>query len=154
MKTIIEVWGSSEKGKSQGIKAAALSFPFTSIVCPWGKNEKGDDLYDNYMIGYYTTDDGRNTTVGFENQGDPGSNQAAWIQHCIDKGCEVIVCACRTWGETRDYIRETAQKQGCQLIEVTTPFHYNGKKVLPNSVNLVDFFAKGLNDLVIACLSE
>ena len=46
MKTMILVWGSSKRGKSQSIKKLATTFPFTSIIRPW----TGDD-YDSYSIG-------------------------------------------------------------------------------------------------------
>lgn len=151
MKTIIAVWGSSEKGKSQGIKAAALSFPFTSYIHSWHINDNGEFAYDSYVVGHYTTESGRDTIVGMENQGDPNSNQAQWIQYCLDAECEVIVCACRTSGETRDHVKQVAKDYGYELIDVTTPFHYWGK-TLPNGVDLTQFFAEYLNNLVMKCL--
>lgn len=151
MKTIIAAWGSKERGKSQGIKAAALSFQFTSYIHPWHKNEEGEYSYDSYVIGRYTTSAGRDTTVGMENQGDPNSNQSAWIQHCLDAECEVMVCACRTSGETRNHVRDVASDYGYELIDVTTPFHYWGK-TLPNGLDLTIPFAEHLNKLIDACL--
>ena len=153
MKTIIEIWGGAKTGKSQGIKAAALSYPFVSLIHPWGKDEYGEYWYDNYIIGHYTTEDGRDVIVGLENQGDPDSCQEEWIEACIHEECEIIVCACRSRGDTRKFVRETAAKKGYQLVEITTPFHFNGEKNMPNGLKLVDFFSEYLNDLVKKCIS-
>ena len=90
MKTMILVWGASERGKSQSIKRLAQTFPFDSIIRPW----KGDD-YDSYVIGTVKDGEGKERIVGIENQGDPNSNQEEWVKACIDANCDVIVAACR-----------------------------------------------------------
>ena len=88
MKTMILVWGASERGKSQSIKRLAMMMPFSSIIRPW----RNDD-YDSYVIGTVMDKDGNEHIVGIENQGDPGSKQREWIKNCIDASSEVIVAA-------------------------------------------------------------
>lgn len=151
MKTMIVVWVSKDRGKTHGIKAAAFSFPFTSFVHRWKVEENGEYAYDSYVIGHYTTETGRDTIVGMESLGDPGSEQGEWIQKCIDAECEVIVCACRTWGNTRDYVNNAAKNNGYELIEVTTPYH-EGDIILNNGTDLSAVFANFVNELIVSCL--
>ena len=70
MKTMILVWGSSERGKSQSIKRLAMALPFSSYIRPWH-----NDDYDSYVIGTIKDKEGNDHIVGVENQGDPGSCQ-------------------------------------------------------------------------------
>lgn len=42
--------------------------------------------------------------IGISSKGDPGIDQAGILDAFIKAGCRVIVCACRTWGQTREPI--------------------------------------------------
>lgn len=146
MKTMILVWGSSKRGKSQSIKRLATTFPFTSIIRPWT-----NDDYDSYVIGTIKDRKGGDRIVGMESLGDPGSCQKLWIAECINAGCEVVVAASRCYGQTYNDAYDLASTNGYEVIEVTTYFHYSDP-VLSNGLDLRDAFAENMRDLIMKLL--
>jgi len=146
MKTMILVWGASERGKSQSIKRLAMTMPFSSLISSWH-----NDDYDSYVIGTVRDKDGNEHIVGIENQGDPYSNQKVWIEECIAADCEVIVAASRTYGQTVRDAYQLAHDNGYQVVEVTTHFYKGGPK-LPNGTDLRDVFAENMMNLVLKLL--
>lgn len=146
MKTMILVWGASERGKSQSVKSLAMKMPYTSFIKVWHSDD-----YDSYVIGTIKGNDGEEHIVGIENQGDPGSDQKKWIQACINANCEVIVCASRSYGKTVDDAYALANNHGYEVVEVTTLFH-NGGPELPNGTDLRTVFAENVQNLVLKCL--
>lgn len=147
MKVLILVWGASNRGKSQGIKQLAMSFPFKSIIQSWH-----DDDYDSYVIGTYNDEEGNERIVGIESQGDPGYSQLDWIEACVNGNCDVIVAACRTYGSTYNDAASVAHNNGYEIIEVTTPFHEGGDPVLANGLDLRESFASNIRNLILDCL--
>ena len=147
MKTMILVWGSSERGKSQSIKRLAMTMPFTSFISPWH-----NDDYDSYVIGTVKDKDGKEHIIGIESQGDPYSNQKAWIEKCVAENCEVIFAASRTYGQTVRDAYQLAHDNGYEVVEVTTHFHEGGPE-LSNGTNLRDVFAETMVNLVFKCLA-
>ena len=146
MKAMILVKGSSQRGKSQSIKRLAKTFPFASIIRPWS----GDD-YESYIIGTIKDSEDRVRIVGMESLGDPGSCQRLWIEECLNAGCEVIVAASRSYGQTVDDAYDLARANGYEVVEVSTLFHVGGPK-LHNGVDLRDAFAENMRDLIKKCL--
>lgn len=147
MKTMILVWGTSERGKSQSIKQLSIKMPFSSFISPW----QNDD-YDSYVIGTVIGIDNKEHIVGIESQGDPYSNQKDWIEKCIAADCEVIVAASRTYGQTVRDAYQLAHDNSYEVVEVTTHFHKGGPK-LPNGLDLRDVFAENMLNLVFKCLA-
>lgn len=123
-----------------------MTMPFTSIVSPWH-----NDDYDSYVIGYVKDTMGGKRLIGIENQGDPGSNQKTWIKACVKAGCEVIVAACRSYGQTKEDACRIARRNGYEVVEVTTLFRHGGP-VLPNGTDLRDAFADNIQSLIMECL--
>lgn len=146
MKTMILVWGASERGKSQSIKRLAMKLPFSSFICPWH-----NDDYDSVVIGIVKGLDGNEHVVGIESQGDPYSNQKAWIEKCITADCEVIVAASRTYGQTVRDAYKLAHDNGYVVVEVTTHFSSGGPE-LSNGIDLRDVFAENIENMVMKCL--
>lgn len=146
MKTMILVWGASERGKSQSLKRLAKKMPFLFFISPWH-----NDDYDSYVIGIVKGNDGEEHVIGVESQGDPYSNQKAWIEECIAADCEVIVAASRTYGQTVRDAYQLAHDNGYEVIEVTTHFHKGGPK-LPKGVDLRDVFAENMVSLIMRCI--
>lgn len=144
---MILVKGASERGKSQSIKCLAMKMPFTSFITPWH-----NDDYDSYVIGTVKDKEGKEHVVGVESQGDPYSNQKAWIEKCIAADCEVIIAASRTYGQTVRDAYQLAHDNSYEVIEVTTHFHVGGPK-LTNGTDLRDVFAENMLILTMACLS-
>lgn len=147
MKTMILVWGASERGKSQSIKRLAISFPFDTIIKPWN-----DDDYDSYIIGTVEDEEGRERIIGIENQGDPNSKQKEWVKACIDANCDIIVAACRSYGQTKENVYQLGNDNGYYVIEATTLFYENGP-TLPNGIDLRDAFAEKMTLLIMRCLN-
>ena len=146
MKAMILVKGSSQRGKSQSIKRLATTFPFASIIRPWS----GDD-YDSYIIGTIKDSEDGDRIVGMESLGDPGSCQKLWIEECVNGGCEVVVAASRSYGQTVDDACGLARNNGYEVIEVSTCFHDGGPMLL-NGLDLRDAFAENMRDLIMKCL--
>ena len=42
--------------------------------------------------------------IGLSSRGDPGINQTAILERLINQGCQIIICACRMKGDTKDPI--------------------------------------------------
>lgn len=147
MKTIILVWGSKERGKSQSIKRLANRLPFNTIIKPWS----GDD-YDSYVIGTVKDGKEKEKIVGIESLGDPGSCQKIWIEACINAGCEVIVAASRCYGQTKTDAYDLARANGYEVIEVTTYFNVDGP-LLSNGTDLRYTFADNMISLIMKCLA-
>ena len=152
MKTMIIVWGASNRGKSQGIKALADAMPFSSIITPWG-----DQMYDSYVIGNVKDDKGKDWLVGIESFGDPSSDlkfdsdQVIMIKECVKAGCEIIVAASRSYGTTWKDAKRIAKANGYNVIQVTTIFCEDGPE-LSNGVDLRSVFAENMVSLVKKCL--
>lgn len=146
MKTIILVWGSSARGKSQSIKRLAKSLPFCSVIKPWNADD-----YDSYMIGTIKNNQGNEKIVGLESQGYPYSNQKDWIEACVNANCEIIVAASRTYGQTYRNVYNIAKENNYDVIEVTTLFHEGGPE-MTNGVDLRDAFAENITHLIMKCL--
>ena len=87
-----------------------------------------------------------------ESLGDPGSCQKLWIEECVNAGCEVIVAASRSYGQTVDDAYGLASANGYEVVEVTTHFHYDDP-ILPNGVDLRDAFAQNMMNLIMMLLA-
>ena len=148
MKTMILTWGSANRGKSQSLKKLALSLPFSSVIHNWQNDE-----YDSYVIGGLLDDEGKERIVGVVSLGDPGSGHITWINDCVEKNCEVIVAACRSYGATYDDASKVARENGYEVIEATTLLHEGGAD-LPNGVDLRVVFAENMKHLIMECLRE
>ena len=147
MKTMILVWGTSERGKSQSIKKLAQIFPFETIIRPWQ-----DDDYDSYVIGTVRDQNGKERIVGIENQSDPNSQQEEWVKPCIDANCDVIVAACRSYGKTNVDAYQLGYDNEYYVFEASTLFHEDGP-TLPNGIDLREVFAKKMTNIIMRCLN-
>ncbi|WP_056659854.1 hypothetical protein [Pseudorhodoferax sp. Leaf265] len=47
--------------------------------------------------------------VGIETQGDPGSRLPTSLKRFVDADCEIIVCACRSYGATRTLVEDLSK---------------------------------------------
>jgi hypothetical protein len=54
------------------------------------------------------------TKVGIETQGDPNSRLAKSLERFVQLNCKVIVCACRSYGETVNIVR-AGEQSGYQI---------------------------------------
>ncbi len=62
--------------------------------------------------------------IGFASQGDPGSSQRENLEELSQKGCEIIVTASRTKGDTVNEVYSCARKYGYTIVWIS-PFYFN-----------------------------
>lgn len=101
MKTIINVFGWADMGKSSSIRLLAEML---------GADISGQDWDIKCRIDY------KGHKVGIVSQGDPGYGQEKDIEQAIKDGCDVTVCASRTKGETVHKVWGLAKQYNCNLI--------------------------------------
>ena len=88
------------------------------------------------------------TVVGIESQGDPNSRMFKTLPELVVRGCEIIVCACRTSGATKKIV-SSLKKEGFDIIWTSNPHNKNLSKEL-NSMwaNLVvDIIERRVNGI-------
>ena len=88
------------------------------------------------------------TLVGIESQGDPNSRMFKTLPELVVRGCEIIVCACRTSGATKQRVADL-RKEGFDIIWTSNPHNKNLSKEL-NSMwaNLVvDIIERRVNGI-------
>lgn len=102
IKTIIAVRGVANQGKSASIKIAY------SLLRERYPTAKIEELHIGVDITVVITIDG--VKVGIESQGDPNSRLFQSLDHFVDIGCKVIVCATRSRGATVEAVNSLAGK--------------------------------------------
>lgn len=109
MSTCIFVKGAANRGKSNAICALArlLKVPPSG----WKKNGKEvEAIFDKY-----------GKTIGLYSEGDPGCGSVDRIIDAIsNKGCDIVVAACRMGGNTQDPVIDFLDRRGDEIIEIYT----------------------------------
>lgn len=98
-KIVIAIWGEASQGKSSSIREIASSiparFPGSSV---------------NYLIqgnvDIKAIAQVNGIKVGIESQGDPSSRLRQSLAEFLADGCEIIICATRTRGDTVNAVNE------------------------------------------------
>ncbi len=107
MSICIFVKGGENRGKSNAICKLAhlLNVPPTA----WTKGGKEVDVILNKY----------GKMIGLHSEGDPGCDSIDWIEDAISqKGCDIVVVACRTGGRTQDSAICFLNKRGDKFIEI------------------------------------
>lgn len=110
-KLIIVNKGHAGVGKSSSIKLVfeklkALHSPVVNVI-----HDDGDITATIEVNG---------TLVGIESQGDPNSRMFKTLPELVVRGCEIIVCACRTSGATKEIV-SSLKKEGFDIIWTSNP---------------------------------
>lgn len=103
-KLVIANRGSKEQGKTSSIREVFNIFAArysTKVYFDYG------DIMATIQIG--------DVLVGLESQGDPGSRIIDSLKKFVELGCDIIVCACRSYGDTTDAVYALAN-DGYQVI--------------------------------------
>lgn len=97
--------GGASRGKSTTIRAvySALRYKYEAIDTP---------LPDGDIKGVIQVE---GVKIGIESQGDPNSRQVKSIDEFVAQGCDIIIAACRTRGETINRVRQL-RSEGYTLI--------------------------------------
>lgn len=107
MKAMIVVSARRETGKSSALVCLAGCLPFDGGQVEHTERDGGDLL----AIGLY-----RGVRVGMVTQGDPRSHQEEWLRQCTERGCEIIVTACRLTKPTTDCVKNAADEGGYRQV--------------------------------------
>lgn len=118
MKTILSIWHSGNKGKTETLREFAnlllATYPTNRPIFPIPTNipNTGDFrlvLETNGII------------IGIESQGDPNTNLQNRLFELADNfHCEIILCSSRTRGETVSAVDNLANTRGFQTIWTST----------------------------------
>lgn len=118
MKTILSVWNSSSKGKTETIRELAKlllsTYPAFTPVKPSSVHipKKGD---------FILVIDINGIIVGIVSQGDPGTGLKAKLEDLIDTyQCDIIICATRTRGDTVETVKKMAWQKKYDVIRTST----------------------------------
>ncbi len=100
-------------GKSPSVRNVYYTLKrkgYSTLLEQWqGEPEVGD------IIAIF---DVRGVKVGIESQGDPGCDMEATMEAFVQKGCDIIVTACRTKSTTYDKVwKYLGKEQGYDILE-------------------------------------
>jgi hypothetical protein len=118
LKTILAVWNSGGKGKTESLRQFAnlllSTYPSYTPIFPIPANiPVSNDFRLVVEI--------NGVTVAIESQGDPKTNLKNRLIDLIKiYNCDIIVCACRTRGETVAAVENIHNKYGFQKIWTST----------------------------------
>lgn len=134
IKTAIVNRGVGEQGKTSSIKEVykALKQTYSQLIIL--------SEIDNGDVKAIVEIDG--IKIGVESQGDPYSRQGESLQNFVNVGCEIILVACRTKGDTINNVYELENNHGYRLIFAQ---HYINASV-KNYLNVL--YAKGIVQII------
>lgn len=103
----------ANKGKAECGKSSSIKEVFNKLIAiyPYNILIEDGDIKAIITIG--------NILVGIESQGDPNSRMMQSMNDFVSMGCQIIVAACRTSGETCNKIIELNQVNGYDIIWAT-----------------------------------
>ena len=120
-KLVIANIGTGEAGKSSSVKEV---FRQLSTLYPSNVNVILDDGDIQAII------EVNGVLVGIESQGDPNSRMFRTLTELRTKGCQIIVCACRTSGATKQKVELLNTKHGYDLVWASNPYNETNKDYL------------------------
>src|SRR3972149_2553681 len=108
MKTIIALKGIGNSGKSMSIKRAytILKYKYSDVGI----------LYEKVMVDVKAIITIKNKIIGVESQGDPTSRLTESLEEFSRKGCNIILCATRTYGGTVEAVKNMESEYQIQWI--------------------------------------
>jgi len=139
LKTIIAIWHSGEKGKTETVRDIAQNlmrfYPTFKSIYP--NPAKVHPKYDFRLV---IKINGK--IIGIESQGDPKTNLEKRLEELVNKyNCDIIYCTTRTRGETVKAVENVAVTFGYDQIWTST-YQTTGNHSLVN-----DLKAKHIIDL-------
>jgi len=131
MKTVIAIWHSANKGKTETLRNLAnlliATYPTYRLVFqnPSPLPARGDFRLVVQIKG---------KIIGIESQGDPGTNLENRLMDLANNSkCDIIFCTTRTKGETVDAVHYLASKKGFQTIWTST-YQIDANQKLVNQI--------------------
>lgn len=140
-KYILVNWGKAGVGKTPSLRKVfdmlSSKYPFTIL-----DNRNGKDIKAIVTIG--------TCKIGIETQGDPKPYfvTADSMADFRQRGCRIVVAACRTSGDTWNAVYEMETKYGYHLIEALHHRTYD-RKLSDASYDLINtHYAKGVMAII------
>ena len=139
MKTVITIQGTGGIGKSSAVRAIynRLAEAGTFTILGDRKDIRAEGTYKGKLI-------------GIEGEGDPpGYFLEKSLGEFAAKGCDIIICTCRTRGETPDIVANMWHDHRYHII--WTKHLQEGKTgIMPNGLDLSKKYAEMVMDLIDA----
>lgn len=108
----IVIWGIGGQGKSETIrhitKLILVQYPSAKLSNPI---KSRGDVKVIITVG--------KCTIGIEGQGDPGNRQGESLDEFVADGCNIIICSCRSFGETYDKAVYYLSRKGYEVVQIT-----------------------------------
>jgi hypothetical protein len=143
MKTIIALWNSADKGKTETLREFAnlllITYPAYRLIHPIPLSISA--TYDFRLV---VEINGK--IIGVESQGDPNTKLDARLIELADGfACDIILCTTRTRGDTTYAVDNMVSKKGFKSIWTST-YQIDGKasQTLANGLK-----AKHILDLLV-----
>lgn len=137
-KTIVAVWNSANKGKTETLRRLAMLFKEKFPLAVFS-------LVDIPVVGDFrliiTLKD---IKIAIESQGDPNTELHERLMELDELGCNLIICTCRTKGETVKAI--TDMEKECNFETIWTSTYQSTQKV--DRVKLNNLKAKHIFELL------
>jgi hypothetical protein len=136
-KTVIANIGHANQGKSDSIKKVLqlLLLKYPNSNTPLAKIDYSGDVKVIISI--------RNLKIGIESQGDPNSRLGKSLDEFAAESCDIIICSCRTRGQTAYDVDSMKPQYGYDIIWVS---NYRSDEV--DKDNLNELSAKQFVELV------
>lgn len=118
MKTILAIWHSGEKGKTETVRELAHNFMsiYPSFKAIYPIPATVHPKYDFRLVIEI-----KGKIIGFESQGDPKTNLERRLEELVTKfNCDIIYCTTRTRGETVKAVENVAKGFGYDQIWTST----------------------------------
>jgi hypothetical protein len=139
-KLVIANSGITDRGKTQALK---------KVIEDLLSNGAKEVERKSYPIDEDVTAilDYKGIRIGIETQGDPGSRLFSSLKDFIKKECEIIVCACRTSGNTYKEVMNLKKQHSYEIIWYSNPYVESIKKgEFPDKVKAV--YAKSVREII------
>lgn len=141
-KTIIAIWGTASQGKTTTIKEVSklIEQKFKNVITdPSPINYEGE-IYVVITIG--------NIKIGITSQGDPNTGLPSRLEELAKKGCDIIICATRTGGNTVASVNIMKPNHNYDIIWATPYVSYEKDKGTLNKL-AAEHIAKLIDEILL-----
>ena len=117
MSKLIALYGRPQSGKTPTLKLLKRVILEKFNVQPNQIKELGKEKYGNGRNDICVILNGiTKINIGVFSEGDYPENITKYIGELLLQNCEIIFCACRTWGKTKRAVNEVGDKHQVQFV--------------------------------------
>ena len=109
MKKILAIQGKKDTGKTKSIVKITEWLTGNYSVTEILEEDTRKEVYRIIKI--------KNYLIGICSQGDPNSNLEYYLDIFYKRDCNIIICACRTYGMTVDWINNYKKRYDIEFIQ-------------------------------------